>query len=103
MQTHDAKRVAIIVESPMQRRLTDAIEASGVTGYTVVPVIGGSGRSGAWTAEGQVSRAGGMVQVICVIRPERLDDLLKHVSEVVERHIGVVTVSDCQVLRAERF
>ena len=37
MQTHDAKRVAIIVESPMQRRLTDAIEASGVTGYTVVP------------------------------------------------------------------
>jgi hypothetical protein len=44
-----------------------------------------------------------MVQVICVIRPERLDDLLKHVFEVVERHIGVVTVSDCQVLRAERF
>ena len=103
MQTHNAKRVAIIVESPMQRRLTDAIEASGVTGYTVVPVIGGSGRSGAWTAEGQVSRAGGMVQVICVIRPERLDDLLKYVFEVVKRHIGVVTVSDCQVLRAERF
>lgn len=103
MQTHDAKRVAIIVEAPMLRRLTDAIEGSGVTGYTIVPVIGGSGRSGPWTAEGQVSRAGGMMQVICVIKPERLDDLLKHVFEVVERHIGVVTVSDCQVLRAERF
>ncbi len=103
METHDAKRVAIIVEAPMQRRLTDAIEASGVTGYTIVPVIGGSGRSGPWSAEGQVSRAGGMMQVICVIRPERLDELLKHVFEVVERHIGVVTVSDCQVLRAERF
>ncbi len=103
METHDAKRVAIIVEAPMQRRLTDAIEASGVTGYTIIPVVGGSGRSGQWTAEGQVSRAGGMMQVICVIRPERLNDLLDHVFEVVERHIGVVTVSDCQVLRAERF
>ena len=78
MQTHNAKRVAIIVEAPMLRRLTDAIEASGVTGYTIVPVIGGSGRSGQWSAKGQVSRAGGMMQVICMIRPERLDDLLKH-------------------------
>lgn len=103
METHDAKRVAIIVESPMQRRLTAAIEDAGVTGYTILPVIGGGGRSGSWTAEGAVSRAGGMVQVICVIRPDRLDGLLEAAFSVVERHIGVVTVSDCQVLRAERF
>ena len=103
MQTHDAKRVAIIIEEPMERRLTAAIEAAGVTGYTVLPVKGGSGRSGRWSREGQVGRAGGMSQVICVIRPERLDTLLTSIFEVVERHMGVVTVSDCQVLRAERF
>ncbi len=45
----------------------------------------------------------GMVQVVCVIRPERLDDLLEAAFRVVDRHIGVVTVSDCEVLRAERF
>jgi hypothetical protein len=44
-----------------------------------------------------------MVQVVCVIRPERLDDLLEAAFRVVDRHIGVVTVSDCEVLRAERF
>jgi hypothetical protein len=73
-----------------------------VTGFTVLPVLGGSGRSGRWTREGQVGRQG-MVAVVCLIRPERLDALLAAAFEVVERHIGVVSVSDCEVLRAERF
>lgn len=103
MQTHQAKRVAIIIEQVMQSRLTDVMTEAGVTGWTVLPVLGGSGRSGAWSREGQVGRAGGMVQVVCVIRPERLDILLEAAFRVVDRHIGVVTISDCEVLRAERF
>ena len=103
MQTHDAKRVEITIEAIMESRLTDALIKAGVTGFTVLPVLGGSGRSGPWTRAGQVSRASGMVQVVCIIKPERLDDLLKGAFAVVERHIGVVSVVDCQVLRAERF
>lgn len=103
METHRAKRVEITIEAVMQSRLTDALTKSGVTGYTVLPVLGGSGRSGAWSRSGQVSRASGMVQVVCIIKPERLDDLLEGAFAVVERHIGVVSVSDCDVLRAERF
>lgn len=102
MQTHIAKRVEIIIEAPMQRRLTEALTTAGVTGFTVLPVLGGSGRSGVWTREGEVGRAG-MVAVICLIRPERLDTLLEAAFTVVERHIGVVSVTDTQVLRAERF
>ena len=102
MQMHKAKRVEIIIEAPMENRLTDALVNSGVTGYTVLPVLGGSGRSGQWTREGQVGRAG-MVAVVCLIRPERLDGLLDAAYTVVARHIGVVSVTDTQVLRAERF
>ena len=103
MQTHQAKRVEITIEKIMQSRLTDALTAAGVTGYTILPVFGGSGRSGGWSRSGQVSRASGMVQVVCIIRPERLDELLDAAFAVVERNIGVVCVTDCQVLRAERF
>lgn len=103
MKMNDAKRVEIIIEAPMETRLTDALDEAGVTGYTILPVMGGSGRSGRWSREGQVSLAGGMVAIICIIRPERLDELLEAAFAVVERHIGVVTVSDCSVLRAERF
>ena len=103
MQTHKAKRVEIIIEAVMEKRLTDALEGAGVTGFTVLPVRGGSGRSGAWSRAGQVSRAGGMSCVVCLIRPEKLDPLLEAAFKVVEHHIGVVCVTDCSVIRAERF
>jgi nitrogen regulatory protein PII len=102
MQMHDAKRVEIVIEAPLESRLTDALMQAGVTGYTVLPVQGGSGRSGQWTREGQIGRAG-MVAVVCLIKPERLDGLLEAAFSVVEKHIGVVSVSDARVLRAERF
>ena len=44
-----------------------------------------------------------MVSVVCIIRPERLDGLLDAAFSMVDRHIGLVTVTDCEVLRAERF
>lgn len=102
METHTAKRVEIVIEAPLERRLTDALTNAGVTGFTILPVKGGSGRSGKWTREGQVGRAG-MVSVVCLIKPERLDELLDAAFAVVEKHIGVVSVTDAQVLRAERF
>jgi len=102
MDTHLAKRVEIVIEKPMERRLTDALTEAGVKGYTVVPVRGGSGQSGPWTREGQVGRAG-MVMVISLIKPDRLDAILDAVFAVVERHIGIVSVTDAMVLRAERF
>lgn len=103
MQMHEAKRVEIIIEAVMERRLTHALKEAGVTGYTVLPVRGGAGASGEWTREGQVGRSGGMVAVVCLIRPDRLDHLLEAAFAVVERHIGVVSILDAYVLRAERF
>jgi nitrogen regulatory protein PII len=102
MQTHTAKRVEIVIEAPLERRLTEALEKAGVTGFTILPVLGGSGRSGRWSRDGQVGRSG-MVAVICLIRPDRLDGLLDAAFAVVKTHIGVVSVTDAQVLRAERF
>ncbi|WP_439529505.1 P-II family nitrogen regulator [Pannonibacter sp.] len=103
MQTTKAKRVEIIIEAPMERRLTQALTAAGVTGFTILPVLGGNGRSGAWSREGQVSLAGGMVAFICILKEERLDNLLQKAMPLVQQHIGVVSITDCEVLRAERF
>lgn len=102
MKTHTAKRVEIVIEAPLEGRLTKALTEAGVTGFTILPVLGGSGRSGQWTREGQIGRAG-MVAVVCIIAPERLDGLLEAAFAVVKAHIGVVSITDTQVLRAERF
>lgn len=103
MQTHKAKRVEITIEAVMERRLAAALEEAGVTGFTILPVLGGSGRSGNWSREGQVSRASGMINVVCIIHPERLEPLLEVVGGILDRHIGVISLTDCEVLRAERF
>lgn len=102
MQTHHASRIEIIIESPALRVLTRQLEASGVKGYTVLPVIAGQGRSGAWTADGEISAAGGMVAVLAMVAPDRADEVLDSVFKVVERHIGMVAVSDCRVVRPDR-
>jgi nitrogen regulatory protein PII len=103
MQTHQAKRVEIIIEAPMQRRLEDALSRAGVAGYTILPVMAGNGASGPWSREGQVGRAGGLIAVVCIVRPEKKDALLDAAFAVLERHIGIVSVCDCEVIRAERF
>lgn len=103
MKTTEAKRVEIVIEAPLLRRLTDVLDAAGVSGYTVLPVLAGSGRSGSWTREGEVGYASGMAAVICIVSPGKANDMLEAAFSVVERHIGVVSVADCQVVRAERF
>lgn len=103
MKMHDAKRVEIIIEAIMEKRLTAFLIEEGVTGFSVLPVKGGSGRSGQWSRQGTISRADGMSAVVCLIRPDRLDALLEAILKVLQRHIGVVNVTDAKVLRAERF
>ncbi|MEP4195090.1 MAG: transcriptional regulator [Aliishimia sp.] len=103
MEMHKAKRVAVIIEAIMQRRLTEAMTGAGVTGFSILPVLGGSGTSGDWSREGQVTRGAGMVQIICIVSPDKLDTMLTEVFPMVQTHIGVISVSDCEVVRAERF
>lgn len=103
MKMHDAKRVEIIIEAVMEKRLTAILIEEGVTGFSVLPVKGGSGRSGQWSRQGTIGRADGMSAVVCLIRPDRMDGLIAAIMTVLERHIGVVNVTEAQVLRAERF
>ncbi len=103
MQMHAAKRVEVIIEAVMERQVSRALTEAGVSGFTILPVLGGSGRSGAWTREGGVGRANGMIAVICLIAPARLETLLEALFPLLDAHIGVVSVTDTQILRAERF
>jgi len=103
MKMYSAKRIEIVIEAPMESRLTQALNDAGVTGFTVLPVLGGGGRSGNWTREGRVSSAGGMVTIVCIIREELLENVIDNAFAIVEKHIGVISMTDCNVLRAERF
>lgn len=103
MQTHPKKRIDLIIEAPLLRRVAERFDKAGVTGYSVLPVIAGRGQSGAWSAGGQVGDAGQMVAIVCIIDAGKVDAVLDEVFAVVRRQIGFVAVSDVAVVRPERF
>lgn len=104
IQTHSKKRLEIIVEAPMLTRLLHRLDQSDVTGYTVLPAIAGKGLSaGSWQSEGLVSDTGRMLLVICIVDPSRIDKVLETAYELVSMQIGIVSVSDVMVVRAEHF
>ncbi|MEL6339081.1 MAG: DUF190 domain-containing protein [Myxococcota bacterium] len=97
------KKVEVVIEQPALNRLLDALNQAECAGWSILPVNAGFGRSGAWEAVGMVGTTSSMALVIMVLDDTNLDAVLNAVSGVLARHIGIVTVTDCEVLRPERF
>lgn len=103
MQTHKKKRIEIVVEAPIVGRVTDVLTAKGALGFTVAPAISGLGPDGPWSRDGLVGTAGQMLVVICIIGEERKDEMLEALFTILSRHMGFVSVSDCEVVRPQMF
>ena len=103
MQMFAKKRIEILIERALLKRLTDELERTGVSGYSVAPLAGGRGHAGRWEADGQIGDAAGMFALWCIVDAARLDALLRAVFAIVARQVGLVSVSDVQVVRPERF
>ena len=103
MKTYDKKQITIICERLILGRLTRLLDAEPVTGYTVLPLLGGKGTTGPWDGAGMVGDAGQMVQVVCILSPENFEKVLDDVFPLVGPEYGIVTIQDVQVVRAEHF
>jgi nitrogen regulatory protein PII len=103
LTTYPKKRIAIVIEQPALNRVLDALDRLAVTGYTVYPVVAGRGRGGSWRADDLVSDAGRMVSVVCVCDPAKVDAVIEPIYKIVARQVGIITISDCEVLRADHF
>lgn len=103
METYKKKRIEIVLESIVLPRLVDVFEQHGVSGYTVFSAQAGSGKSGPWQAGGVLGGTDELRVVFCVIDAARVDEILEPVFKVVSRHIGIVTVSDVEVVRGDQF
>jgi len=103
MQTHPKKRIDVVVEAPLLRRIIVRLDLANVSGYSVMPIVAGRGHDGSWTADGQVSNATQMIAIVCITDPSKADDVLEAVFSVISHQIGFVTISDVSVVRPERF
>lgn len=103
MKTYPKKELRIVCEMPLMRRVRAHLAKSAIRGYTILPAIGGSGSEGEWSREGMIGEAGQMVVFIIVLDESELDAVLEDMYSVISSQIGIITVSDVQVVRPERF
>ncbi|MHA6288247.1 DUF190 domain-containing protein [Maricaulis sp. CAU 1757] len=103
MKTTAKKRLEIVIEAPMLERLTAKLDELEISGFTVCPAVSGRGRNGSWTRRGAISESGQMFVLFAVMDAADLEPVLDEVYALVSRQIGIVTVSDTQVIRADHF
>ena len=103
METFAKKRIEIMIESPLLARLTSLLDELGVHGYTVIPALAGRGADGAWHRDGTIGRAGSLVMVFCIIDADRVEAVLDPLFQLIKDQIGIVSVSDVEVIRPDHF
>lgn len=103
MKMYPKKRIEIMVEAPLVARVLGLLDERNVSGYTVLPAIAGRGREGSWHRDGLVGQAGAVVQIFCIVDESRVDEILEPLFKLVSRQIGIVSVSDVQVIRPDHF
>lgn len=103
LTTHKKKRVEIMIEAPALDRVTQALDRLEATGYTVLPALSGRGTGGSWRRDDAFADAARIVCVVCITDASRVDDILTAIRDVVQRHIGIVSVGDVEVIRSDHF
>ena len=102
MDTFRKKRLEIVIERTLERRLLALLEKEGALGYTVLPVLAGKGTRGTWR-EDSMSPANQMSMVLVVTDKTRAERIAAAAYALIGDYSGIVLVSDVDVFRRERF
>lgn len=102
MQLSKRKKLEIIVEAPVLRRVEGFLAEAGVRGWTVLPSLAGSGDSGGWRSgdftPGQEKRL-----IFALVTAEVAERVLERLADFFADYPGVAAVSDVEVMRGEKF
>ena len=97
------RRLELIIERMALKRACNILEDAELTGYTVMSAMAGYGRGQRWTRDGDLSHAQDMVVAVTIGDADKIERALKDLHGLLGAHIGVLSVSDVEVLRPERF
>jgi PII-like signaling protein len=101
IETVVRKRIEVLADTALVKRVTAAIDSVGITGWTVLPVTAGSGRDGAWREE-QVTGLDKSL-VLTIASNERAAALAEALAPILTSHGLLLTMWDVEVIRGERF
>lgn len=102
VNTIQRRKLEILVDAPLVRRVVAAAEDAGVTGYTLLPTLGGAGHGGRWSDD-QVTGAEAKVMFVTITNEVRAAALTDALAPLLESHGLILVSSLVEVVRADRF
>ena len=101
IETVTRKRIEILTDKALEKRVTDAIDRAGITGWTVLPVSNGKGREGLWRQESVMGTD--KVFVLTIAAEETAMALAEELAPMLTDLGFILSMWDVQVIRGERF
>jgi len=101
IETVTRKRIEILADTALQKRVTGAIDKAGITGWTIVPVTSGKGREGRWREESVVGTD--KVLILTIAPEDKAQGLAEALAPMLTRLGFILSMWDVQVIRGERF
>ncbi len=102
IETVTRKRIEVLIDRPLAPRLVKAAAQAGVSGYTLIPVQSGSGRHGALHSD-PVSGAEAKTIFLTIASEAKAERLVELLAPHLDAYGMLLTISDVQVIRGERF
>ena len=85
------------------KRACRVLEAAGMTGYTVFPAMAGYGGSKRWSRDTDISASGDMVSIVSIGDEAKVRNTMEEIASLLGAHIGIVTLTEVEVMRPGRF
>ena len=97
------KRMEVLVDAPLLRRVKAMADEAGIKGYTVLPTLEGKGGGGEWHDERVSGGAGSKVIFLTIVSEKRGSAFLDLLEPLLESYGLIVSVSDADVIRPDKF
>ena len=93
------KRIEIVIEAPLARRMEQLLRELGAPGYTLIPRASGSGDRGLRRADEPTGTSTNCVFIVAADDPDTVQRLVEGIRPLLSRSGGICLISDAQWLR----
>ena len=102
-ETQQRKRIEVLIDSALTRKLVAAADAAGINGYTFLPVSGGKGQGGIWSDDQISGGAAAKTLFLTVTSEPKAQKLVDALQPLLDSHGLVLFVSTVDVIRGAKY
>lgn len=95
-------KVEVLLDAPLVDLVVRIVEQAGAGGYTLLPVLGGSGRNGRWR-EDRVSAADTKLLLVAIATDEIAQTIVHGLEPLLDTHGLIIMTTRVGVVRGEKF